>query len=111
MIHELDVESCPKTKRAKLELKNEEEWELILERHDFIMWRRPLDGHAYLSEYKCAGTYRDISAASFFVAQVGGVRKSLNKLHILHQHISKKLTRLALCILCLLNSQPNIIMI
>jgi hypothetical protein len=49
---------------------DEDGWELLIEREDFKMWRRPLEGHDYLCEYKCAGTYHDVSPAAFFVAQM-----------------------------------------
>jgi hypothetical protein len=43
---------------------------LVIDESKLRIWRRPLHGHAYLYEYKCAATYDDVSAKAFLMAQV-----------------------------------------
>uniref|UniRef100_A0A914VWG0 Phosphatidylcholine transfer protein n=1 Tax=Plectus sambesii TaxID=2011161 RepID=A0A914VWG0_9BILA len=45
-------------------------WEMVMNEPNFRVWKRPLPDHSQLYEYKCAGTYHDIPAAAFFMAQL-----------------------------------------
>lgn len=46
------------------------EWMLLISEKNFRLWKRPIPNHDYLSEYKCVGTYEDLSAIDFYNAQV-----------------------------------------
>jgi len=72
LIGDLEGENERKEEVTSSALSSESEapWELLINRPDFRMWRRPIPNHSYLCEYKCAGTYRDISSAAFFIAQM-----------------------------------------
>ncbi|CAB3397901.1 unnamed protein product [Caenorhabditis bovis] len=44
-------------------------WELLYEEPDMLAFRRRIDGPYEMYEYKCVGTYRDISPRTFLDAQ------------------------------------------
>jgi len=45
-------------------------WEPLITKEHFRLQRRPLTGHPFLYEYRCSGTYTDITPTAFFIAQM-----------------------------------------
>jgi hypothetical protein len=45
-------------------------WEVVVNQPNFRVWKRPVPEHSHIYEYRFAGTYNDIPASAFFMAQV-----------------------------------------
>ena len=50
--------------------KQNKDWETLVEEKDLRVYRRRLPGKRELYEYRCSGTYYDISPRNFVDAQV-----------------------------------------
>ncbi|XP_063788098.1 stAR-related lipid transfer protein 7, mitochondrial [Pseudophryne corroboree] len=44
-------------------------WELVLDKKDFKLWRRPIEG-THLYQYRVCGSYRDVTPRQFFNVQL-----------------------------------------
>ncbi|XP_068130944.1 stAR-related lipid transfer protein 7, mitochondrial [Hyperolius riggenbachi] len=47
----------------------EEGWELVLDKKDFKLWRRPIEG-THLYQYRVYGSYKDVTPRQFFNVQL-----------------------------------------
>jgi len=52
------------------EMDSSSAWEPLITKEHFNLHRRPLRGNPALYEYRCAGTYTDITPTAFFIAQM-----------------------------------------
>ena len=64
-----EIEDSSKEKQNK-------EWETLVEEKDLRVYRRRLPGMREVYEYRCSGTYYDISPRNFVDAQVGWINPS-----------------------------------
>jgi hypothetical protein len=67
MAQEHERSSTKKRLLDSLDCKN---WELVTDQKDFFIWRRLSTQYPSLYEYRCAGSFYDVPAAGFYIAQI-----------------------------------------
>jgi len=62
--------TSPITKGTRVVERGPAEWEPLITKEHFKLHRRPVRDNPFLYEYRCSGSYTDITPAAFFVAQM-----------------------------------------
>ncbi|XP_028660381.1 stAR-related lipid transfer protein 7, mitochondrial [Erpetoichthys calabaricus] len=65
----LEMPDQPKCGECNSSLPVEQPWEIVMNRRNFLVWRRPITG-SHLYEYRVLGSYTDVTPRQFFNVQL-----------------------------------------
>ncbi|XP_075063464.1 stAR-related lipid transfer protein 7, mitochondrial [Mixophyes fleayi] len=64
------MQAAAHTAQGHIPLIDEDQgWELVMDKKDFRLWRRPIEG-THLYQYRVCGSYRDVTPRQFFNVQL-----------------------------------------